>query len=118
MAREDRVRPHSRCGTCAVDVGKHQGAAAVLRASSKWWMMDCDDDRSCELIALHAVECGCQERNLAAIEHCVLTGLAGDDTGVLEHIAVETEDANERCLQREIHPGLDHRRTQQSTSVG
>jgi hypothetical protein len=105
MAGEDRVRPDSCRGAGTVYVREHQRAAAVLRASGERWMMDRDDDCSGELIALHPVECGCQKRNLAAIKRGVLAILARDDAGVLQHIAVKAEDANEKRLQREVHPG-------------
>src|SRR3984957_8988550 len=106
MAGEDCVWPDSRRRAGAVDVREHQRAAAVFRAPVERWMMDRDDDRSGEFIALHAVERGCQERNLAVIQHGVLTVLAGDDTGVFEHVAVEAEDADEGRLKREVHSGL------------
>src|SRR6202453_1415022 len=89
----------------------------MLRASGERWMMNRDDDRSSELIALHPVECGCQKRNLAVIEHGVLAVLTGDAPGVFQHVAIQAEETHERRLKCEVDSGLDHCCTQRAAGV-
>ena len=89
--------------------------------AGKGWVVDGDDDGSGELVGRDALEGGGEEGGLASVEDGVGSGgagLGGDDAGVFEDVAIDAEDSNERRVEGEVHPGLDHGGAAEAAGVG
>ena len=63
-----------------------------------------EDHRALEVVRLHP-----SERRLQIVELRVADMVVGDHARILQRVAVEREDAGERRLEGEEHPGLNLR---------
>ena len=81
-------------------------------------MMHGHDHRALEVVGLDLIQLSRQVRDLCVADAWVRTVLARDHTGVFEHVAIESDDADERRIEGEIHTRLNHSRPAQASRFG
>ena len=59
-----------------------------------------------------------QERKLLIVDGRGFGSLAGNDAGVFEHIAIQTDNGDERHVEGEVDRGLRHGRADQAAGFG
>src|SRR5215472_17064399 len=106
------------CLADRVDLAKHFRAAAVITASSagsgrrritKWRMVHSQKDCARILFVFNACKLREKVIKLSVGNICPVAVFAGNNSRVLERVAKQANDSNERCIQREVNARLRHR---------
>src|ERR1700751_4895332 len=117
MSGKHGVWPQPSRGAGAVDVCQHLRASTMIRTTSKWGMMDGDNNRSGEVLAFCPLESRCQKGNLAIIESRVGSFFVGDYAGVFQDVAIKPKYLYKRRVKREVDPWRDHGCAKQTASL-
>src|ERR1700751_864171 len=80
-------------------------------------MMSGHNDRTPKVIGLHSFQRSFQKVQLRIAQIRILVPLRGNNPGILEAIAIKTENPHKGCLKCEIDAGLDLSRANQPSSL-
>ena len=95
VSRKDSVGPETGLGCRSVEVLHHPRTATVIHPSRVGRVMHGDDYGTGIVLSLTTCKCCSEEGKLPVVNRRACAALAGDDTGIFEHVAVDAKDAND-----------------------